>query len=56
MNCEHVHLIRVEEIGGGLRQPQDGVYTYYCQDCKTTLYLRFTDAPPVVVRYGKPTP
>ena len=53
MGCEHNHLIRVED-GGGLRPPQDGVYTYYCLDCHLILYIRFTDAPPIIVTHGRP--
>ena len=54
-DCDHVEIVRVVDIGGsGLRPPQDGVFTYYCKACHLTLYVRFTDAPPIVVKYGKP--
>lgn len=55
-DCQHMHLIRVVEIGGdGPRPPSaDGVFTYYCQDCHLTVYVKFTDAPPITVAYGKP--
>ena len=50
--CEHMNLIRVAAIGKpGPRPPQDSVYTYYCKDCHFTLYVRFTDAPPITVSY-----
>ena len=58
--CTHLNLVRVKAIGGGgLRPPQDGVFTYYCKGCHLTLYVRFTDAPPIGVTYpgareGKP--
>ena len=55
-DCEHLHIVRVAGIppGSGPRKPQDGVYSYYCQDCHFTLYVRFTDAPPIVVIHGTP--
>jgi hypothetical protein len=56
-DCQHMHLVRVASIGGdGPRPPQDGVFTYYCQDCHSTLYLKFTDAPPIIVTMGRPKP
>jgi hypothetical protein len=52
-DCPHMNLIRVVEIGGeGLRPPQDGVFTYYCKECHRTLYVKFTDAPPIEVTMG----
>lgn len=54
MNCEHIHVTRVASFGGGTRPPQDGVFTYYCEDCKLTLYVRFLDAPLIVVTYDTP--
>lgn len=55
--CPHMHLIRVLEIGSDEpREPQNGTFTYYCQGCHLSLYVRFTDPPPVVVTYGRPKP
>lgn len=56
-DCKHMNLVRVASMdGSGPRPPQDGVFTYYCKDCHLTLYVRFTDAPPIIVTHGRPTP
>lgn len=55
-DCLHMNIVRVAEIGGdGPRPPSsDGVFTYYCKNCHFTLYVKFTDAPPIVVTHGRP--
>ena len=55
-DCQHMNLVRVAEFDGtGPRPPsKDGVFTYYCKECHFTLYLKFTEAPPITVSYGTP--